>query len=107
MGLHSTQVHALAETAYTLLCTAVCIITICCVQGMLRQHTKEDGVELVGSLVGVWQQDAARLLDGQELRLSGLSESSKERIVCLGHALLQSCSVVREGHIALQIDTAP
>ena len=72
--------------------------TYACVEG----RTEDDGVELVGALVRVGQQDAAGLEDGEELRLPGLGEGGQEGVGALGDALLQHRRVVRHRCHVLQ-----
>ena len=52
------------------------------------RRTRDDGVELVGALVHVRQEDAAGLERGDELRLAVLGQRRQERLLALGHAEL-------------------
>lgn len=64
-------------------------------RGCAGRRTKDNGVELVGALVHVGQQDPAGLECGEELRLPGLSQGGQEDVAALGDTLLQHRRVVR------------
>jgi hypothetical protein len=57
-------------------------------------RTEEDGIEFVGVLVEVREEDAAGLQHGEERSLSGLSKRRQERVGALVHAQLQCCRIV-------------
>jgi hypothetical protein len=58
------------------------------------RRTENDGVELVGALVRVRQQDAAGLEDRQELGLAGLGQSCEKLVATFCDSELKSCCVV-------------
>lgn len=62
-----------------------------------KRRTEYDRVELVGALVHVRKQNAARLEHCQELRLAGSREGGEEGVGALGDTKLQSRCVVCDG----------
>lgn len=66
------------------------------VVGMDWERTEDNGVELVGALVDVWQKDAAGLEGGEKLRLTRLGEGGQELVAALRDAQLQNRRVVRD-----------